>query len=88
MKYYYKPEERIMESAELGSKYGLINAIPELGIYPLSVQPSYTPVGFKLLPNGSYYPVESYNEVKARCIDALVATGMTEEQALNTINHP
>lgn len=88
MKYYYEPENRIIETEEMIRKYGSYNAIPQLGIFDLSVQPAYTPVGFRSLPNNTYYPIESYNEVKARCVDALISTGMTEEEALNTIEHP
>jgi len=88
MKYYYEPENRIIETEEMIRKYGSYNPISQLGIFDLSMQPAYTPVGFRLLPNNTYYPIESYNEVKARCVDALIATGMTEEEALNTIEHP
>jgi|9_EtaG_2_1085328.scaffolds.fasta_scaffold06666_2 hypothetical protein len=88
MKFYYLKENRIIETEELTQKYGADSAIPLLGIFDLSMQPAYTPVGFNHLSDNTYYPIESYDEVKARCVDALIATGMTEEEALNTIENP
>lgn len=81
MKYYYQPEERIITSEEMVRKYGTSKAIKQLGIYELSVQPDYVPFGFNPLPDGTFYPVESYTEMQLRCIDALVEAGYTVEQA-------
>ena len=86
MKYYYKPEERIIESDEMVRKYGTSKAIKQLGIYELSVQPDYVPFGFNPLPDGTFYPVESYTAMQLRCIDALVEAGYTVEQARAAID--
>ena len=42
MKYYYKPEDRIITSEEM-RKYGTSKPIKQLGIYELSVQPDWKP---------------------------------------------
>ena len=81
MKYYYKPEDRLIESDEMVAKYGTEFQIYELGIYPLSVQPDYRPVSFMDLEDGTYYPVESYTTVKIKAVAALVEAGYTVEQA-------
>ena len=81
MKYYYKPEDRLIESDEMVAKYGTEFQIYELGIYPLSVQPDYIPVSFMDLEDGTYYPVESYEGMQNKAIEALVQAGYTVEQA-------
>lgn len=81
MKYYYKPEDRLIDSDEMIAKYGTEFQIYELGIYPLSVQPDYIPVSFNDLGDGSYYPVESYTTMKIRAVNALVEAGYTIQQA-------
>ena len=81
MKYYFKSENRIITTEELVRKYGSFEMIPQLGMYELSVQPSYEPVGFNDLGDGTYYPVESYDSMKSRGIDALVKIGYTPEAA-------
>ena len=81
MKFYYKPEDRIIESDEMVAKYGTEFQVYELGIYPLSVQPDYEPFGFNDLGNGEYYPVESYASMRNKAIDALMAAGHTREEA-------
>ena len=81
MKYYFKSENRIIATEELTRKYGTLGAIPQLGIYELSVQPSYEPVGYNDLGDGTYYPVESYDSMKSKAISALMNTGMTQTQA-------
>ena len=80
MKYYFKPENRIIETEELLNKYGSFTNISQLGMYELTEQPEYTPVGFKPM-DGKYYPVESYESMQAKCIAALVESGMSEEEA-------
>ena len=86
MKYYYQPEERVITSEEMVRKYGTSKAIKQLGIYELSVQPDYVPFGFNPLPDGTFYPVESYTAMQLRCIDALVEAGYTVEQARAAID--
>ena len=81
MKYYYKPEDRLIESDEMVAKYGTEFQLYELGIYPLSVQPEYIPVSFMDLEDGTYYPVESYTTVKIKAVAALAEAGYTVEQA-------
>ena len=85
MKYYFEKEDRIIESDEMIRKYGTSKAIPELTIYELSVQPSYDPVSFNWLANGTFYPVQSYTQVKANAIAALVAAGYTQAEAESTV---
>ena len=80
MKYYYQKENRIIETDELITKYGTNRPITQLSIFELTVQPNYEPVGFN--PSGDkWYPVESYEDMQSKAIAALVATGMTEQQA-------
>lgn len=81
VKYYFKPEDRLIGCMEMCSKYGTEFHIYELGIYPLSVQPSYDPVSFMDLGDGTYYPVESYEGMQNKAIEALVEAGYTVEQA-------
>ena len=81
MKYYYKPEERIITSEEMVRKYGTSKPIAQLGIYELSVQPEYIPFGFNPLPDGTYYPVQSFTAMQLKCIDALVDAGYTRAEA-------
>tara|TARA_B100000035_G_scaffold75465_1_gene62733 strand:- start:1373 stop:1633 length:261 start_codon:yes stop_codon:yes gene_type:complete len=85
MKYYFEREDRIIESDEMIRKYGTSKAIPELTIYELSVQPSYDPVSFNRLANGTFYPVESYTQVKANAIAALVSAGLTQAEAESAV---
>ena len=85
IKYYYKPEDRLIGCMEMCSKYGTEFQIYELGIYPLSVQPDYIPVSFMDLGDGTYYPVESYTAMQLRAVEALVEAGYTEEQALEAL---
>ena len=85
MKYYYKPEERIITSEETVRKYGTSKPINELGIYELSVQPDYIPVSFRHLADDTYYPVESYTAMQLKCIAALKAAGYTQEEAEQAI---
>lgn len=80
MKYYYEPEHRIIETEELVRKYGSGRHIPQLGIYELTEQPSYEPVGFNPVDD-KWYPVESYADMQAKAIDALMAAGLTEQEA-------
>ena len=81
VKYYFKPEDRLIGCMEMCSKYGTEFAIYELGIYPLSVQPDYIPVSFKDLGDGTYYPVESYTSMELRAVRALVEAGYSPEEA-------
>ena len=81
MKYYYRPEERIITSEEMVRKYGTSKPIAQLGIHELSLQPDYIPFGFNLLPDGTYYPVKSFTAMQMQCIDALMEAGYTRGQA-------
>ena len=81
MKFYYEPEDRIIESDELVRKFGTEFQIYELGIFPLSGQPDYEPFGFNDLGNGEYYPVESYTSMREKAIDALTTAGYTRAEA-------
>ena len=86
MKFYYKSEDRIIESDEMVAKYGTEFQIYELGIFPLSVQPDYEPIGFNDLGNGEYYPVESYASMQEKAIDALITAGYTRAEAEAMLN--
>ena len=81
MKFYYEPEDRIIESDEMVARFGTEFQIYELGIYPLSIQPDYEPFAFNDLRNGEYYPVESYTSMRDKAVDALMSTGMTRAEA-------
>ena len=85
MKYYYKPEERIITSEETVRKYGTSKPINELGIYELSIQPDYHPVSFRYIQDNIYYPVESYTAMQIKCIAALKEAGYTQEEAEQAI---
>jgi len=87
MKYYYKPENRIIETEELVRKYGSRLPITQLGMYELTIQPNYAPVGFNEIDD-KYYPVESYENMKSKAIAALVAAGLTEEEAMAALTGP
>ena len=82
MKYYCKKENRIIESDEMVRRYGTSKAIPQLEIFELSTQPDYVPVSFNRLADGTWYPVQSYDEVRAAAVAALVAAGLTEAEAI------
>ena len=81
MKYYNSKEDRIITTEQLVARYGSDKPIAELGIYYLSVQPDYIPFAYNELPDGTWYPVESYTAMKLKAIKALVDAGMTEEDA-------
>ena len=86
MKFYSLKKDRLVDEEEMIAKYGTAKAIPQLGIYDLSIQPDYIPIGFNRLVNNTYYPVQSYLLVKYRAEQALVAAGYTEEEAFNLLN--
>jgi hypothetical protein len=86
MKFYSIRRDRLVDTAEMIAKYGTNKAIPQLGIYDLSIQPDYIPIGFNRLLNGTYYPVQSYLLVKYRAEQALVAAGYSETEATNLLN--
>ncbi len=86
MKYYNSKNNNLIDSSDLIAMYGTDSAIPELGIYSLSVQPNYVPVGFNDLGNGTWYPVESYDSMRTKSLNALVASGMTSEEALEVLS--
>ncbi len=80
MKYYFEPENRIIETEELIRKYGSEFPIKELGIFYLTNQPDYDPVAFNKVGD-MYYPVESYVSMRNKAIDALMRDGHTREEA-------
>jgi len=75
--------ERTIETAELIRRYGTNTAIPQLGICELAYQPTFTPVAFRYLADGTYLPVQSN---VADEIANLVAAGYTEATATQMIN--
>ena len=85
MKYYDSNVDRIITTEELVSRYGSEFPIAELGIYYLSKQPDYIPVAFNDLPDGTWYPVESYTAMQVKAIRALVSAGLTEQEAAEAI---
>ena len=85
IKYYYEPEDRLIGCMEMCSKYGTEFQVYELGIYPLSVQPDYIPIGFHDNGDGTFYPIESYTAMQLKAIKALVEAGMTEEEAMEAL---
>lgn len=59
MKYYFKPENRIIDESELMNKYGTVTPVKGVGVFHLTSQPKTDPVGFILMPNGEYDPIEA-----------------------------
>ena len=85
IKYYYKPENRLIDSEELCGKYGTELPIHQLGIFALSVQPDYIPVGYNDNGDDTYYPVQSYTEMRDTAIAALIDAGYSQEEAENLL---
>ena len=81
MKFYNIKTDRLVDEDEMISKYGTNKSIPALGIFDLSIQPDYVPVGYNRLINGLFYPIQSYLTVKYKAEQALEAAGYTSEQA-------
>lgn len=81
MKFFNSKENCVITSDEMCARYGTIDALPILGIYELSLQPDYDPVAFKLLEDGTYYPVQSYDDKVSQARAALMAAGLSPEQA-------
>lgn len=59
MKYYFLPENRMIETDELIAKYGSNEAVTKLDIFELTSQPDFDPVGFMLTDGGKYTPIQS-----------------------------
>ena len=59
MKYYYQPENRMITTDELIRKYGSETPVAGLGIYELTSQPDFEPIGFMLMSDEKYAPVKS-----------------------------
>ena len=58
MKYYCKPENRIIETEELVRKYGTDKPLRPL--HPRTyTQPDYEPIGFIIMEDGKYAPIQS-----------------------------
>ena len=81
MKFYNIHTDRLVDEEEMIAKYGTNKAIPQLGIFDLSVQPDYIPVGYNRLVNNIFYPIQSYLTIKYKAEQALEAAGYTAEQA-------
>ena len=86
MKYYNTNTDRLIDEEELIAKYGSLEAIPKLGIYNLSIQPDYIPVGYNKVNDTTYYPIESYLAYKAKAEQALQEAGYTEAQAAELLD--
>lgn len=86
MKFYSLKKDRLVDEEEMIAKYGTNKALPQLGIYDLSIQPDYNPIGFNRLINNTYYPVQSYLLVKYRAEQALQAAGYSEAEATALLN--
>ena len=82
MKYYFKSENRINETEELLHKYGSFTPITALGMYELSEQPDYTPISYNEVSPGVYYPVQDYSEMQQTAVQALIAAGYSEVDAV------
>ena len=59
MKYYFQPENRMITTQELVRKYGSETPVAGLGIYELTSQPDFEPIGFMLMADDKYAPVQS-----------------------------
>ena len=81
MKFFNRKESRVITCEEMCAKYGTHRAIPALGIFELSTQPDYEPVSFELLEDGTYYPVQSFTDKVNQARAALIAAGLSPEQA-------
>ena len=80
MKYYDLTADCLIDEEDLIAKYGSLEAIPELGIFNLSIQPDYVPVGYRRLDSETFYPIESYVTVKDNAAKALEEAGYTADQ--------
>ena len=78
MMFFNSATGRIIESDEMVRRYGTDKAIPQLGIFELTYQPSFIPFAFNPLSNGTYLPVES--SVRAE-VKALVKAGFSKPEA-------
>jgi len=84
MIFFNSKTERTIETADLIKRYGTNTAIPQLGICELAYQPTFTPVGFRYLADGTYLPVEGNSTTE---IANLVTAGYTEATATQLINY-
>ena len=78
MQFFNKDTGRTIGSEEMIRRYGTDQAIPELGIYPLTYQPDYIPFAFNPLANDTYLPIKGDTRAE---IDRLVEEGYTEAEA-------
>ena len=85
MKYYNLKEDRLITTETLIARYGSDHPIAELGIYYLSKQPDYIPIAYNELPDGTWYPVQSYTAMQVKAIKALVDAGFTQEAAMEAL---
>ena len=76
--FYYSKTGRTITSDETKERYGTEEAMPALGIHPLTYQPDFTPFAFNPLANGSFHPVEGNIQEQ---VAILVNNGYTEQEA-------
>jgi hypothetical protein len=76
--FFYAETGRTITSDETKDRFGTEEAIPALGIHPLTYQPEFIPFAFNPLANGSYLPVEGNIQEQ---IKILIRKGYTEAEA-------
>ena len=76
--FFNRETGRTITSDETKARFGTEEAIPQLGIYPLTYQPDFTPFAFTSLSNGTYLPVECDMQEQIR---SLIEEGYTETEA-------
>ena len=79
MKYYYEPENRIIETEELIRKYGSSTNIPQLGMYKLTEQPDYSVAGY-VKEGNAYKPIRDYS-TELEQANATIETMRTDYEA-------
>lgn len=81
MKYYFLNEDRIIETDELIDKYGTNQPIAQLGIYELTEQPTWTPVGYVRTATGEYYPAKPLGVLQLEAVQYMIDNSMSPTQA-------
>jgi len=87
MQFYNQNTDRLISHTTLIDKYGTDQAIPQLGIFELSFQPDYIPVGYNRVHNNIYYPVQSYMFMKFKAERALEDAGYSPEQIIELLDN-
>lgn len=80
--FFYQETGRTISSDETKARFGTEEALPALGIYPLTYQPDFKPFAFNPLANGSYLPVEGNIQEQ---IKILIRNGYSEAEATNLL---